>query len=250
MKLATKCIYQKLARALLVGTLTGLWLSVSIVAAKAYDEEEAPPSARSSGSRGCATEFASQPTTVPGIILLVPDRKVSKTISPRPTFAWFVRDASNRPIEFRLYESRNNDFKLLKEIKGENFKTRPGIMVLSPQDIPELSPQKRYRWQVEIICNPSRPSSNIFAEAEIQVVPISPELKNQIDSTSDPLKQAQLYAGANLWYDSLARVLTFAGNSPSIENFRLSLFRKIATNNREEQLFKYSSIFPVNLGIN
>jgi Domain of Unknown Function (DUF928) len=249
MKLLTKCIYQKLARALLVGILAGLWLSVSI-SAKAYDDEEAPPSARSSGSRGCATEVLPQAAAVPGIILLVPDRQVSKTVSTRPTFAWFVRDANNRPIEFRLYESRGNDFKLLKEIKGENFTSRPGIMVLSSQDIPELSPQKRYRWQVEVICNPSRPSSNIFAEAEVQVMPISAELKNQIDTTNDPLKQAKLYAEANLWYDSLASVLTFAGNSPSIENFRLSLFRKIATNNKEEQLFKYSAIFPVNLGFN
>jgi hypothetical protein len=51
----------------------------------------------------------------------------------------------------RLYEQENNRFKLVKEIKGESFKTSPGIMVLSPSDsTPELTVGKRYRWQVEL----------------------------------------------------------------------------------------------------
>lgn len=222
--------------------LTGLGL-LSAPAVHA-DEDKAPPSGRSTGSRGCGTldtladldrtgshlvpagdaqDSAQTPaagatlSSVPALILLAPSQQRSQTVSHRPTFAWFVRTRESRPLEFRIYERVAGGYELLKEIKGRDFRSTPGIMVMSALNgLPELTPGKHYRWQVEMVCNASRPSGNVFAEAEIAVVPLQAEVKQQlaaVEAGAKPgsdlsLRYAQVYAQANLWYDALGSMVS------------------------------------------
>ncbi len=223
-------------------------------AVHAEDEDKAPTSGRSTGSRGCGTAIASNamipapaPGKVPALILLAPSRPQEKTISTRPTFAWFVRDRGSSPLEFRIYEQTSNGYTLLKEIKDEGFRSVPGITVLSPQyALPELSPGKRYRWQVELVCNPARPSGNLFAEAEVSVVqpfgPIQPATARSLQGEQARLRHAQMYAKANLWYDALATVLPSTQDSAAIRAFRQSLLDRIAINPDEQEVLRQSAI--------
>jgi len=177
--------------------------------------------------------------------LTAPSGRLGQTVSTRPTFAWFVRDASSWPIEFRLYEHdlSNDTFKLVKEIKDEGFKSSPGIMVLSlSKSNLELSTGKRYRWQVELVCNPSHPSSNLFAESEIEVVPIQAKLRTH--RHPDQLKQADIYTQANLWYDALGTVLTPEEDSTSMR-LRFSLLNKVAVDDTERVALRNSPIYPI-----
>jgi Domain of Unknown Function (DUF928) len=224
-------------------------------AAHAEDEDKAPTSGRSTGSRGCGTTVASSNAIIPApasgkvaaLILLAPSRPQEKTISTRPTFAWFVRDRGSSPLEFRIYEQTRDGYTLLKEIKDEAFRSVPGITVLSPQyALPELSPGKRYRWQVELVCNPARPSGNLFAEAEVSVIRPSGQLQQSsaqsLQGEQARLKHARMYAKANLWYDALATVLPTTQDSVAIRDFRQSLLDRIAINPAEQEMLRQSAI--------
>jgi hypothetical protein len=162
--------------------LTRLISSLSIVifliplVALADDPDQAPASGRSSGGRGCGTtvsssELPSATSNVPSLILLAPQGDTLQTVSTRPQFAWFIRDAAPISMEFRLYaQSGNNRHTLIKEIKDEQFKTAPGVNLLTfAPTTPEL-PIGRYRWQVVLICDRNRPSSNLFATADVEIV--------------------------------------------------------------------------------
>jgi hypothetical protein len=162
--------------------LTRLISNLSIVifliplVALADDPDQAPASGRSSGGRGCGTTISSTASpaaasNVPSLILLAPQVDAPQTFSMRPQFAWFVRDTAPIAMEFRLYaESANNRYTLIKEIKDEQFKTAPGVNLLTfAPTTPEL-PIGRYRWQVVLICDRNRPSSNLFATADIEIV--------------------------------------------------------------------------------
>ena len=206
------------------------------------DDDKTPPSGRSAGGRGCGT--TTQPTLVgaPSLILLAPQGRANQTVSTRPTFAWFVRDSATVSMEFRLYAQENNRYKLIKEIKDDSFKSAAGITVLSlAQSTPELA-VGRYRWQVELICDRSHPSGNLFAESELEVVSIPAALKTQLEKTRDRAMQVSVYARANFWYDAMSLAITPADG---LKASRLSLFDKIATNNTEQQLLKESSIYSV-----
>jgi Domain of Unknown Function (DUF928) len=215
------------------------------VAAKA-DEDEAPPSGRSAGGRGCGTTAQTVQTDIPSLILLAPPGR-SKTVSTRPTFAWFVRDDDSVSMEFRLYvQEENNRYRLIKEIKDDRFKTSPGIMVLSlAQTTPELA-IGRYRWQIVLVCDRSHPSSNLFAESELEVVPMPLDLRTQLEKTPDPFSQASLYAQANFWYDALRIAIASSGsntgNNSGIKDPRLSLLDKVTLNNNERQIIQNSAV--------
>jgi hypothetical protein len=153
--------------------ISGLLIAISLIplAALADDPDAAPPSGRSSGGRGCGTTLPSAEPTAPSLILLTPQSDLPQTVSTRPQFAWFVRDAAPIAMEFRLYaQSANNSQTLIKEIKDDQFKTAPGINLLTLlPTTPEYRPG-RYRWQVVLICDRNRPSSNLFATADVEIV--------------------------------------------------------------------------------
>jgi Domain of Unknown Function (DUF928) len=222
-----------------------LGLSLLPVAALADDPDQAPPSGRSSGGRGCGTTMPTVQSDVPGLILLAPQTD-PKTVSTRPTFAWFVRDAAPVSLEFRLYaQADNNRYQLIKEIKDDQLKTSPGIMVLSLAETnPELA-IGRYRWQVVLVCDRSRPSSNLFADAELEVVPTPTDLKTRLEKTPDPFSQALLYTQANFWYDALGIALSSSSNPTALKDPRLSLLDKMMLSNVERQLLQDSPIHPI-----
>ncbi|HEY9598270.1 MAG TPA: DUF928 domain-containing protein [Cyanophyceae cyanobacterium] len=172
-----------------------------------------PPetSNRAGGSRGCGTTMTSAPTdeTSP-LILFAPNQTLGKTVETRPTLAWFVSDPVSSPMEFRLYEydpvSKNST--LITEVKDKSFKSSPGIVLLSfSESMPSLSIGKRYLWQVELVCNPNSPSGNPFAEGELKVVELTPQLQAELAQARNPFERATTYARAGLWYDAFATVL-------------------------------------------
>lgn len=234
---------QQIITKLAAGVILGLWLVPAISLA---DDDRAPTNGRSSGGRGCGTSTQATGPNVPALILLTPSGQAEQTVSTRPTFAWFVRDAASRPIEFRLYEQDGRRFKLVKEIKDDRLKSTPGIMVMaSAGAIPELTVGKRYRWQVELVCNPSRPSSNLFAEATLDVVPLQAGLKNQLAQTRDRLTIAKLYAKENLWYDVLKTAFTPPTSATQLQALRQSVFERVAIDPAERQLLQASSIHAI-----
>jgi len=127
----------------------------AVVLAGGNEDDDSIPPVEGPREAEDAVRKQCHPCQMRPLILLAPSGRLGQTVSTRPTFAWFVRDAS-WPIEFRLYEHdlSNDTFKLVKEIKDEGFKSSPGIMVLSlSKSNLELSTGKRYRWQVELVCN-------------------------------------------------------------------------------------------------
>jgi hypothetical protein len=154
-----------------IGLISCLLIGFSLVpGARADDPDTAPSSGRSAGGRGCGTAMPADKSELPSLMLL---SQGDKTTSTRPKFSWAVRDAGSVAMEFRLYaKEADNRYRLVKEIKDDQFKSAQGINVLSlsPQTTSELA-IGRYRWQVILVCDRQRPSSNLFASTEIEVVP-------------------------------------------------------------------------------
>ena len=211
-------------------TLSLLLLMPTVALAGGNNSDDPPPktTGTSGGSRGCETQTETSLNTIPALILLAPTQRYGQTIATRPTFAWFVRDSGSWQMEFRLYEydPTLKQSKLVKEIKDNNFKSSPGIMMLSLSR-PELSIDKRYLWQVELVCDANRPSGNPFATGAMKVVPVPPDLNTKLSQTNDPFSKATLYAQADLWYNALGIVLA-AKDEPRLRELKSSLLEQVA----------------------
>ncbi|NET31581.1 MAG: DUF928 domain-containing protein [Cyanothece sp. SIO1E1] len=230
-----------------IGTASVLALSACLLSlpgawANGVFEDDPPPNThgRSGGSRGCATTATVSLDDPPALVLLTSEQGLTQTVSRRPTFAWFVRDPGSWQMKFRLYQYDpvTEAAKLMTEIKDSHFRSVSGIMVLSLSEmIPALEIGQRYLWQVELICDPNRPSSNLFAEAEIEVV----EQPDQIVGVVD----ANAYAEVELWHDAMAAALTPMGvvfKQEPLTSVMVALLDQVAIDEVEREQLGQSQI--------
>lgn len=190
---------KSLYHTLLASCILCLSLGTTFIALAEYQPPPNPSAPRdpSRGTKeigGCSTQSGLSLTA------LAPYSHVGQTVSTSPTVAWFVPDSESLLLKFSLYEYGGDNQPILEE----DFHSSPGIMTFS---LPNLSVGKRYRWQVELHCNPNRPSGPLLAGAEIEVVALSPILKTKLAATTDSLTKANLYAQEGLWYDAFGETL-------------------------------------------
>lgn len=214
------------------------------------NSDESPPktNGRSAGSRGCSNDKPILQNAPPAIILLTPNQNSVRTTSSNPSFAWFVRDSKPRQVQFRLYKEDNatKKYSLVKEIQHKQFHSKSGIMVLPMPKTVMLSKGEKYLWQVELICDRNYPSSNLFAEAELEVVSVKPKLKTKLEDAVSQSKQANLYAKTGFHYDALMAVLMIKESDfkqkEAIKKLKYSLFNKITLKPSELKNLQNSSI--------
>ncbi|HEY9651944.1 MAG TPA: DUF928 domain-containing protein [Coleofasciculaceae cyanobacterium] len=251
-------ILQALKRALglsmaLAVVLSGsLSLPTKVFADNSYSNDSPPTTNnRAGGSRGCDKPIASAQTAEDSSLILFSSMQtLGRTAETRPTLAWYVSNFVSSPMEFRLYEYdvASQKTTLVAEVKDKNFKSSPGIVLLSfSESMPSLSIGKRYLWQVELICDANSPSSNPFAEGEFKVVEGTPELQAQLAQAQNPFERATVYVKAGLWYDALATVLqtSMAEDDSRLQELRGLLLEKATVGEDEIQQINQSFITQV-----
>ena len=147
---------------------------------------------KAGGSRGCNLPLNDTVT------LLVPQDHTATTVSERPIFFWYLSQQLSSSLRFTLLEPGKKPI-FIKELAPE-----PGIVALKiPQNSPPLEVGKTYRWTVTIVCNPRKPSKNLFAQAWIERVPL-PRSNTSFENVHNTSLCNVEYAQAGIWYDALA----------------------------------------------
>jgi hypothetical protein len=147
---------------------------------------------KAGGSRGCNLPINNT------VILLVPQDHTATTISAHPTFFWYLSQKSSTPLRFTLLEPGK------KPILTKELTPKSGIIALKlPQNSQGLKIGKTYRWTVTVVCNRKQPSSNLFAQAWIERVPL-PTSHKFSEYTNQTSFCSTKYAQAGIWYDALA----------------------------------------------
>ncbi|MEG3437737.1 DUF928 domain-containing protein [Pannus brasiliensis CCIBt3594] len=200
--------FSSLALALLIGlaggTFTGAKTLPKYVPPPPRDERR--QSTVSGGSRGC--DGIRNVSVTP----LVPIDHVPTTTLSHPTFLFHLDAIFPRPLIFTLVEPG-----VAEPIFQKKFTlARAGIVSLNlPANSKGLEEGKEYYWTIALSCNDKRPSANTYARAAIERVPVSSELKRELDAESDRLGKAEMYALAGIWYDALA--LSYRSDVPARE---------------------------------
>jgi hypothetical protein len=83
----------------------------------------------------------------------------------------------------------------------------PGIMQLSLEQL-TLNVERKYLWQISVRC----PDGSIVQRAEFKVGKMPSTLEQNLATTNDSVKKADLYARAGVWYDAIAEALKIAQN--------------------------------------
>ncbi|MBD2776915.1 DUF928 domain-containing protein [Iningainema tapete] len=219
--MSTKFYLQKL----LLSCIVIISLAIATTAEAAYKppaKPSRPKTATGSTSTRSTRGYGCSGTARTTLTALAPLSHFGQTVSTQPTFAWFVPDVESHLMEFSLYEyGTSGKGKFLKKI---NLQSSSGIMQLSlAKENYRLSIGQKYLWQIALLCNPNRPSQDLVAAAVIEVVAMPPPVTNALAQTKEPLKQAELYAEAGLWYDAISLTLGDRNNKASSLKFLTQL---------------------------
>lgn len=118
---------------------------------------------------------------------IAPLSHIGKTANPTPTVTWFVPESTPRPLTLRVWDGN-------KILWQTTLQTQPGLM---SHPLPKLQPDRPYRWQLVLACNPSRPSQNQVTDAFILYTPLS------LSRPATREAQVVQLSEAALWYDAL-----------------------------------------------
>lgn len=146
-----------------------------------------------------------------------------QTLSPRPTFVWYVLQENPQPLEFHLYRYKADGQleTLLINFIGQS--TQGYMAYTLPSEQPDLIVGETYLWQVALYCDDNLEEIDTWSTADIEVV-APPE--QMVELPDDPLQRAQVYAQSGYWYEAIA--LVYDAISPEAKAFRQSLLLDLA----------------------
>ncbi len=166
----------------------------------------APARTTGGGSRGssCVAEGETP------LVALMPTRNnVGTTVTAHPTLFWYIPQSRAQLAEFVLINSLGEEVYLATVTLAGT----PGILKLDLPETVALEIGQDYLWQFAIICDSQDRESDVFVRGLLQRRELSRNLQNQLKSATG-LEQAQIYANAEIWHDSLAMIAELRSSEP------------------------------------
>ncbi|NEP59382.1 MAG: DUF928 domain-containing protein [Symploca sp. SIO2G7] len=133
------------------------------------------------------------------LTLLTPANQEGLTIAERPTFLFYVPQASAQQAEFTLM-SQDEEYAYQTNFALDG---KGGVLKFQlPAEAPPLEVGKNYKWSVALICNQQERTEDIVVQGQIRRTEATPNLVAQLKSAT-PLQSAALYGKAGIWYDTV-----------------------------------------------
>jgi hypothetical protein len=180
----------------------------------------APADRVGGGTRGIGSE------EVPQVVVLAPDHP-GLTIQPRPSLFWYISRPTSRRVDFTLKDEQTGVTVLTANLPSPQA---AGIqrIDLSRFEV-ELAVGKDYRWIVNVVLDPNRPSRDIYSAGIVRRTE-GPKFPAEKNEGGDKILAAAWYAGEGLWYDALEAVGEAVDEAPSdkiYRNVRASLLDQV-----------------------
>lgn len=144
---------------------------------------------------------------------LAPSNNVGTTVSANPTLFWYVPETEAKSAKFVVYDNQDKNNEIYQTTLALNG--TPGIVKLSIPATVALEPGKEYWWDFRLICNTESPSPKEFVEGIIERTELSSEQKTKLEQATEPLKQAEVYAGAKVWQETLTILAQLRHDRPN-----------------------------------
>lgn len=161
------------------------------------DIAELPISLPTEPSPGTPTVSAVNTTVNPDLSLtpLMPqDTHFGQTISPYPTFYWYVPEVTAQAAEFVLMDEEDNEVYTVKFLLQPT--DQGGLIRLTLPEGAGLAPlaiDHNYHWYFSLICDEFDRGTDIFTDGWVR----------RVAEPETPLITANDYAQAGIWFEAL-----------------------------------------------
>ena len=173
------------------------------------------------GSRGDC-----EATAIPLTRLVGQPNFLHLTANPYPTF-WFYIPYRPEQVTSGIFSLQdpggfNEYWQTSVQFPENTNQSIPGIVSITlPDTIDPLEVDFVYQWFLDFDC-PGPDNSDEFASpasisGQVQRVEVSLELEQELNSATNPLKKAEIYADNSIWYDVVTEVAQVYLDNPDSE---------------------------------
>jgi hypothetical protein len=170
-----------------------------------------PRSAIGGGTRGGSTSTVNHPSH---LTVLSPQNNVVTTVSAQPTLFWYIPKTQAKSAEFVVY---NNKEKLVYQTTLA-LQGIPGVVKLSFPKTLELKMGQEYDWTLTLNQSPENEEQNRSVGGTIKRTALTSAQKAQLALARQPLKQAEVYAEAGIWQETINILAQLRFDRPSDRN--------------------------------
>lgn len=176
------------------------------------DDRGAPIRTEGGGQRGSTRGEECLRGNIPVLAALIPQNNVATTVSANPSLFWYVPKTKAKSAEFILVDNQNNQVIYSTALA---LKATPGVVKVSlPKDV-LLEIGKNYLWILSVSCNSATSTDDVLIQGWLERTELSSEQKAKLAEAKDPLKQAEVYAEAKVWQETLTTLAQLHQERPN-----------------------------------
>lgn len=142
---------------------------------------------------------------------LTPSNNVAVTVSANPTLFWYIPETKAKSAELVVTDEEGNEVYQTTFAITDN----PGVMKLSLPATVALETGKDYKWMFALICQLTDRSKDEFVQGVLKRTELSADQKTKLAAVKEPLKQAEVYAGAKIWQETLTLLAQLRYDRPN-----------------------------------
>ncbi len=140
---------------------------------------------------------------------LMPGDNVGTTVATEPTLFVYVPQNTAESAELVVIDEEGNPvYSNTFEISNTN-----GIVKVNLPKNAGLSQGQEYIWQFALVCDSNDRAADKYVQGTLKPVELTSDLQQKLQGAS-PLEQAQLYAQAGIWNETLITLAALRNSNP------------------------------------
>lgn len=172
----------------------------------------APRRAMGGGTRGGGPTSEASHSSY--LTVLSPQDNVITTISAQPTLFWYIPKTQAKSAKFVVYDNQGQLFYQTTVA----LQSIPGVVKLSLPRTLELKIGQEYDWALTLEDNPEIEEHNRSVGGKLKRTALTSTQKTQLAAARQPLKQAEVYAKAGIWQETISILAQLRHDRPSDRN--------------------------------
>jgi hypothetical protein len=142
---------------------------------------------------------------------LTPRNNLATTVSAHPTLFWYVPPTTAKSAVFLVSDPQGKEvYQTTLELKNT-----PGVVKLRLPTTVSLETGKAYRWAFSLICDPDNGDQDVLVEGLLERSELNSKQKAQLAAAKEPLQQAEVYAAAGIWQETVALITQLRQDHPN-----------------------------------
>lgn len=143
---------------------------------------------------------------------LTPANNIVTTIAANLSIYIYVPQLTDKQALFNVIDKQTEEVVYITTVSLESS---PGILKLNLPETVELQPNITYEWRFFVHCDPNDPMADQFVRGWIERTALTVEKEAEVQQFDrSPLQQAQLYARAEVWNETLDLVARSRYSNP------------------------------------